>query len=147
MNNDQDTPLFVLEPNPNSFESLVRNYRKAAASNYSFPELLQDSYFEYKFRIPPKEIAKVICTIRNYRNGINIFFQQNIHVYSAPMKPWNFHTYSDIDWKKHYDPVGFYKWRRINNDVRHLLDPCMLYNISPPPTKYSSLKLVTFLFT
>lgn len=48
------------------------------------------------------------------------------------MKPWNFHTYSDIDWKKHYDPVGFYKWRRINNDVRHLLDPCMLYNISPP---------------
>jgi hypothetical protein len=83
----------------------VRNYRKVSATNYSFPELLQDSYFEYKFRIPPKEILK------------------NIHVYSAPMKPWNFHAYSDIDWKKHYDPVGFYKWRRINNDVRHLLDP------------------------
>ncbi|KAK4511197.1 uncharacterized protein ATC70_012411 [Mucor velutinosus] len=105
LNDDQDTPLFVLEPNPHLFESLVRHYRKASAGNYSLPELLQDSYFEYKSRIPPKEIAN------------------SLHVYSAPMKPWNFHAYSDIDWKKHYDPVGFYKWRRISNDVRHLLDP------------------------
>lgn len=39
------------------------------------------------------------------------------------MKPWNFHAYGDIDWKKQYDPVNFYKWRRTAADVRHLLSP------------------------
>ncbi|KAI7891622.1 glycosyl transferase family 64 domain-containing protein [Mucor mucedo] len=37
------------------------------------------------------------------------------------MKPWNFHAYNDSDWKKHYDPVAFYKWRRIQQNVQHLL--------------------------
>ncbi|KAI8637038.1 glycosyl transferase family 64 domain-containing protein [Parasitella parasitica] len=105
LNDDQNTPLFVLAPNPSAFESLVQKYRKAPANNRSFAELLQDSYFDYKLRIPPKEI------------------NENVHVFSAPMKPWNFHAYSDIDWKKHYDPVSFYEWRRVNNDVRRLLDP------------------------
>jgi hypothetical protein len=40
------------------------------------------------------------------------------------MKPWNFHAYSDVDWKKYYDPIGFYKWRRINNELRRVIDPC-----------------------
>lgn len=36
------------------------------------------------------------------------------------MKPWNFQAYGDTDWKKHYDPVAFYKWRRMQQDVQHL---------------------------
>ncbi|KAI8088561.1 glycosyl transferase family 64 domain-containing protein [Thamnidium elegans] len=39
------------------------------------------------------------------------------------MKPWNFHSYGDADWIKYYDPISFYKWRSISNDVRHLFQP------------------------
>ncbi|KAI9469818.1 MAG: glycosyl transferase family 64 domain-containing protein [Benjaminiella poitrasii] len=39
------------------------------------------------------------------------------------MKPWNFHTYHDVDWKKQYDPSSFYKWRRMSNDLRRLFNP------------------------
>lgn len=60
------------------------------------------------------------------------------------MKPWNFHTYSDIDWKKHYDPVGFYKWRRISNDVRHLVDPCKKAAFLPNKKKYAKLVMLFY---
>ncbi|KAI8881593.1 glycosyltransferase family 64 protein, partial [Backusella circina FSU 941] len=40
------------------------------------------------------------------------------------IKPWNFHAYSQVDWKKYYDPIGFYKWRRTNNELRRIIDPC-----------------------
>jgi hypothetical protein len=43
------------------------------------------------------------------------------------MKPWMFHSYGDVDWKKQYDPIGFYKWRRTANDMGHLLSPGNVY--------------------
>lgn len=57
--NDEDTPLFVLEPNPNIFENLNRDYRKAIATNSSLIEVLHNVYFDYKLRIPPKEVSEV----------------------------------------------------------------------------------------
>ena len=53
------------------------------------------------------------------------------------MRPWNFHAYHDIDWKKHYHPIEYYTWRRLSNQVRHLLHPTQSMFIyqgeTPPP--------------
>lgn len=55
------------------------------------------------------------------------------------MKPWNFHSYSDTDWKKHYEPVLFYKWRSLYNDLRHFFDPS---KFSPCILKKKNQKLM-----
>ncbi|KAI8991268.1 glycosyl transferase family 64 domain-containing protein [Mycotypha africana] len=94
--------LYILEPNPNSFESLVRALRKS--SNATFPEVLEQTLDKYSY-VSEKDVV-------NY-----------LQLFSGPMKPWNFHAYSDVDWQKQWDPVGFYNWRRLNNDMRRLFNP------------------------
>ncbi|KAI8064250.1 glycosyl transferase family 64 domain-containing protein [Gilbertella persicaria] len=90
--------MFILEPNPQIFERLLRDYRK---TSHVF-NLLDQTYF---------------------RPMIEQDVKQMITMYSGHMKPWNFYGYSDVDWKKHYDPVSFYKWRRLNIDMKHALNP------------------------
>ncbi|KAI7907182.1 glycosyl transferase family 64 domain-containing protein [Cokeromyces recurvatus] len=101
------TPLFILEPNPITFESLVRDYKRLSSNTNSaqlFNQLLDQSFFDYSLRIP-KDTLK-----------------QNVYVFDKKMKPWNFHTYHDFDWKKEYDPLGFYKWRHLSNSLRDLFN-------------------------
>ncbi|GAA5801004.1 hypothetical protein HPULCUR_006444 [Helicostylum pulchrum] len=93
-------PLFVLEPTPETFELLVHEYRRKPHTT-TFTDLLE-TLIDYRLRLPVRK---------------------NALVFTGPMKPWNFHTYRDVDWSKYYDPISFYKWRTISNDVRHLFNP------------------------
>lgn len=101
LTNENDYSLLILEPSPNSFQSLLREYRRKDISIY---ELLENSI---DHKLQSNELSK---------NGLLVFN-------NGPMKPWNFHSYSDVEWKKYYDPVNFYQWRRMNNEIRHLFNP------------------------
>lgn len=33
------------------------------------------------------------------------------------MKPWNAHQYHGIDWQTHYNPLPFYHWRHLHDEL------------------------------
>ncbi|KAI8881820.1 glycosyltransferase family 64 protein [Backusella circina FSU 941] len=107
--NENDIPLFVLEPSSGSYESLVRGATKLSNNNYNgtinkrFMELIKEDYIQK--RIPARLIDNVA------------------QIFSGPVKPWNFHAYKDTDWKKYYRPSEFYKWRSASNNARKFLEP------------------------
>ncbi|OBZ84306.1 Glycosyltransferase family 64 protein C4 [Choanephora cucurbitarum] len=90
--------MLILEPNTQSFEAILKDYRRAG-HNLDLIDLLQGKYL----------------TPASYHAS----FKQMITLYTKLMKPWNFHLYRDTDWKKHIDPVLFYKWRHLNNQMHN----------------------------
>ncbi|KAI9259321.1 glycosyl transferase family 64 domain-containing protein [Sporodiniella umbellata] len=46
---------------------------------------------------------------------------KHFHLFSGPMKPWMMHSYKSADWVRQLDPVSFYKWRRLGNDLNRFL--------------------------
>lgn len=46
-----------------------------------------------------------------------------MYAFTGPMKPWNFHLYNETDWRKHFEAVPFYYWRRLSNDLNSFLNP------------------------
>jgi hypothetical protein len=57
--NTPTPPLFILEPNPNSFELIVGDYRKSSNIS-SLPKLLQQTNFiDYKLHLTADDLKKV----------------------------------------------------------------------------------------
>ncbi|CAO3700613.1 unnamed protein product [Rhizopus stolonifer] len=85
--------LLLLEPSPENFESMVQGRK-------SLNPILSQVHDHTKILLDSK----------------------NIYAFTEPMKPWNFHSHNEVDWRKYYDPVSFYNWRRLNNDLKFFLN-------------------------
>ncbi|CDH55749.1 alpha--n-acetylglucosaminyltransferase extl3isoform 1 [Lichtheimia corymbifera JMRC:FSU:9682] len=42
---------------------------------------------------------------------------QEVFWFHGPMKPWNAHQYHGIDWQTHYNPLPFYHWRHLHDEL------------------------------
>ncbi|KAG1139747.1 hypothetical protein G6F37_009638 [Rhizopus arrhizus] len=86
--------LLLLEPSPDHFEYMVRDYKKSHAIQSQL-----------------------------HNNTNTLLNDKILYAFTGPMKPWNFHLYNETDWRKHFEAVPFYYWRRLNNDLNSFLNP------------------------
>lgn len=42
---------------------------------------------------------------------------QEVHWFHGPMKPWTVHHYRSVDWQNHYNPLPFYHWRQLHDEL------------------------------